>query len=464
MEYNTELIVILGKQIAEEFKHTITGQSKGKPPLPLREVETAMRELFRQVGAEALGQYLSSQSSVPGPTITCPCGGELHYQRQREASLLSVFGRVTYRRGYYAGGLCGHGRAPLDEQWGLKPGEVSPGLAEWLALAGIELAFDQSRCWLEKYLLFSVSENTIRAATQERGAYQQERESAFQQSSQQEKWLQERLPSVDAVPQRLYGSIDAAKVRIEPRHPQQTLTPEEAWWDMKVSCWYELEAVPAVQRSTRQQEKYEREQQVYRAKNLRYTWDIAEAKAFGQLLWATGCQVKADLVPELVFVGDGAPWIWNLVSQYYPKAVQIVDWYHAVEHLKGVALVAFSQPSAREAWLEETTQALWNGQVPDVIQTCQLLAKTCEKAQQTVTYFFNNAERMQYAKFRAAGYAIGSGTVESACKQIITQRLKKSGAQWTVQGAVLTAKARAAWLSGEWEALANPYPQLPLAI
>jgi hypothetical protein len=139
----------------------------------------------------------------------------------------------------------------------------------------------------------------------------------------------------------LYGSIDAARVRIEPRQTEQTLTPEEAWRDMKVICWYELEAAPAVQRSTQQREKYDWEQQVYRAKHLRYTCDIAEAKVFGQLLWATGCQVKADLVPELVFVYDGAPWIWNLVSHYYPEAVQIVDWYHAVEHLEGVALVAF---------------------------------------------------------------------------------------------------------------------------
>ncbi len=461
MKYNTELIVKLGQQIVEEIKRAITEQSDGKTPLSLQEIETEMRDLLRQVGAEALGQYLSSQSSVAGPRMACACGGELHYQRRREASLLSVFGRVSYRRGYYAGGACGHGRAPLDEQWGLKPGEVSPGLAELLALAGIELAFDQSRRWLEKYLLFSVSENTIRAATQERGATQQERESAFQHNSQQEQWLQERLRRVGAVAQRLYGSIDAAKVRIEPRRPEQSGTPEEAWRDMKVLCWYELETVPAVQRSTRQQKKYDREQQVYRAKNQRYSCDIAEAKVFGELLWASGCQMNADLVPELVFVCDGAPWIWNLVSQYYPQAVQIVDWYHAVEHLQGVALVAFSQPSAREAWLEETTQALWNGQVPEVIQACQLLAKTWEKAQQAATYFFNNAERMDYAKFRAAGYAIGSGTVESACKQIISQRLKKSGAQWTVQGAVQTAKARAAWLSGEWEALA--YSQLPLA-
>ena len=78
-------------------------------------------------------------------------------------------------------------------------------------------------------------------------------------------------------------------------------------------------------------------------------------------------------------------------------------------------------------------------------------------------YFVNNADRMDYARFRAAGYAIGSGTVESACKQIVTQRLKKPGAQWLVDGAVRTAKARAAWLSNEWDGLTKLRSSLPLA-
>ena len=71
---------------------------------------------------------------------------------------------------------------------------------------------------------------------------------------------------------------------------------------------------------------------------------------------------------------------------------------------------------------------------------------------------------MRYDVFRAQGYLIGSGTIESGCKQIVTQRLKRSGAQWTVDGAIQTAKARAAWLSGEWATLCKQRALLPLAI
>ena len=461
MNYNTELINNMAQEMVEGIKQAIQVQMEGN--LGIHGVETIMRDFLRQVGAEGLGQYLTAQPSIPGPTIACGCGGELHYQRKRKASIVSVFGRVSYRRGYYAGCSCGQGQAPLDQALGLTPGGMSAGLAELLALAGIELAFDQSRRWVEKYLGFSVSENTIRAATEERGEQQQVYEQDIQQDSQKEQWLQDRLRTITNPPERLYGSIDAAKVRIEPRDPEEKAVQEEDWRDLKVGCWYELERVPLTQRSLRQQQKYDREQAVYRAKHLRYYCDIAEAKTFGKLVWASGCQAKADLARELVFVCDGAIWIWNLIALYYPQAVQIVDWYHALEHLEKIATLVWGSVTERQAWLASVTESLWNGQVQDVIRACQNLVAQCEKVQGELMYFVNNANRMDYARFRAAGYAIGSGTVESACKQIVTQRLKKPGAQWLVDGAVRTAKARAAWLSNEWDALTKLRSSLPLA-
>lgn len=450
MDYTTEKITAIGQQVVELMKETLNTEGQGAG---IVEVETQLREMLRQIGAMALGQYLSGQPIEAESRMPCKCGGELVYQRQREASLISVFGRVTYQRSYYAGCTCGKGQAPLDQKLGLKPGRVSAGLAELLALGGIELAFEQGRRWLEKYLLFSVSENTIRSATETRGAQRQAQEEAWRKQSQTESWLQARLRSTGAAPQRLYGSIDAAKTRIEPRCPEEKAQREEAFRDLKVGCWYELEAVPAARRSQRQQEKYDREQQVFRAKNLRYYCDLQEARQFGQLVWATGCRVLADFVPELVFVCDGAVWIWNLVKQYYPHAIQIVDWYHATEHLEKIAALAFPQAQERKAWLVDVKEALWHGQVQAVIRACQDLAAGQPKVSPEIAYFANNEARMDYGRFRAAGYAIGSGTIESACKQIVVQRLRKSGAQWTIDGAVRTAKARAAWLSGEWDSL-----------
>lgn len=447
MDYTTETIEKLGQAVAELVK----GAMEEKPAEGIAAIETELREILRQIGGVALGSYLSAQSEKAEASMQGKAGEGLKYQGQRKAVVISVFGRVVYRRGYYSGG--GKGKAPLDEQFGLKPGEVSAGLAELLALGGIEFGFEQSERFLAKYLLFSVSENTIRKATEARGAQRQQQEEEWIKASQAEGWLQKRLEEPQDAPRRLYGSIDAAKVRIEPRCSEEKEQQAEDWRDLKVGCWYELESVPAAQRSRRQREKYDRDQQVFRAKNLRYYCDLEEAKLFGKRVWAMGCRVLADLAPELIFVCDGAVWIWNLVTQYYPNAVQIVDWYHATEHLEKMATLAFFQKKERQAWLQDMKEALWNGLVQQVIHSAQLLAQDHPGLLAEIPYFVNNEARMDYARFRSLGYAIGSGTIESACKQIVVQRLRKSGAQWIIDGAVRTAKARAAWLSREWDSL-----------
>lgn len=466
MDYNTEVINSAAKQLAEMFKDIVISQQQSdQGAFSIAQIETHLREALRQIGKQALSHFLSGMQTTPALEIPCRCGGSLHYQRKREATIISVFGKTSYTRAYYAGCACQKGKAPLDEQFGLEPGAVTAGLAQLLALAGIEFSYDQSPKWLQAYLLFDVSENTVRSETERMGALQEKQEKALIQRSQDETYLQERQRLPDPGVPRLYGSIDAAKVRIEPR-PKKGQAPEkhEDWRDMKVLCWFETETVPPTQRSARQQKQAERQQVALRARNLRYFCDITEADHFGQLLWATGCSLKADLSPELIFLGDGAVWIWNLVAKYYPDAIQIVDWYHAEEHLEIVANAAFPQGSERTHWLEGVKQALWDGQVEEVIAACEALAAACELARKAARYFYTNADRMRYGRFRAAGYMIGSGTVESGCKQIVTQRLKLPGAQWEVPGAVQTAKARAAWLSGHWQTLCDQRSALPLAI
>ena len=466
MDYNTEMLTNLARQVAEVFKTQVAEHIQtGASSLTIADVETGLRELLRQVGGQALSLFLSSALGTPAAEIACDCGDTLHYQRRRPATITTVFGKITYERAYYAGCRCGQGKAPLDEAYGLEPGAMSSGLAALLGLAGIEFGFDESRAWLQAFLLFDVSENTVRSETQTLGALQAERETALIEQSQDEDYLQARLRDAAPVPPRLYGSLDAAKVRIEPR-PKAGKKPEKQddWRDMKVGCWYEAEPVPPSQRSSRQRDKFAREQAVLRAKNMQYYCDILDAEEFGKLLWGTGCAVRADLAPELVFVCDGAVWIWNLVALHYPHAVQIVDWYHAEDRLKCVAHAVFASERDRAAWLEPVITQLWDGRVEAVIRTCEAVALRCEEAQHAVTYFTNNASRMRYDQFRAAGYLIGSGTVESGCKQIVTQRLKRPGAQWTVDGAVHTAKARAAWLSGDWDTLCAQRAALPLAV
>jgi hypothetical protein len=464
MNDTTELIRAVAQQVVSIAKQSLSRVTDPHASTNLAWIETALRDVLREIGAEALGQWLSSAQPTPEAERPCACGGTLPYQRSRPATVLSVFGRVTYTRAYYAGCPCGQGCAPLDETYGLQPGHVSAGLAELLTLAGVELAFDHSRRWLKGFLLFEVSENTIRQETQALGQAQAAHETQLQQQTQDPAWLQAHLRTSEPIPARLYGSLDAAKVRIEPRKPADKQAAPERWRDLKVGCWYEAEPVPPRQRSTRQQAVTERGQLSQRATNIRYYCDLVDAPTFGHLMWATGCAAQADLARELVFVCDGAAWIWNLITTHYPQAVQIVDWYHAADRLDRVAHAAFSRTAPRERWLEQTSTNLWEGRVHQVIQACAALAAQCAEAQDALTYFTNNAARMRYDHYRAAGYLIGSGTVESSCKQIVTQRLKCSGAQWIIPGAVDTAKARAAWLSEAWNPVSLRWADLPLAV
>lgn len=462
MKYNIEKINQIGKMLAEVIEEA-AGQTEAES-VRIGDIEMALRESLVVIGKSALKQFLENADGELEAEMECACGGKLKYQRRRAATIWSVFGKVVYKRAYYAGCGCQKGQAPVDRRYGIEAGKVTAGLAHLIALSGIKEAFDEGRKWLKEYLLFEVSENTIRSETQKMGELQQEADETLVTDMQDEKKLQQRERSQPAAPDILYGSIDAAKVRIEPRDPEEKAAENrETWRDMKAGCWYEGEMVPVVQQSTRQKEKAQREEVVLRAKNKKYFCDIAEAQEFGKLLWATGCAVGADRARLLVFICDGAVWIWNLIAQYFPNAIQIVDWYHAADRLKRIAEEAFPTLEERHDWLAQVTEDLWQGRVELVIESCRLLAQQSKLAQQSITYFSNNIERMRYDQFRAANLLIGSGVIESGCKQIVTQRLKLPGAQWHLDGAILTAKARAAWMSGEWHKLVSARSLLPLA-
>ncbi len=463
MKYNTGKINQIAQKLAEVVKEAI--EEEGQEQVLIGDVELAMREGLRQIGQQALACFLEAADEGVETEIPCACGGTLHYQRRRPATIWSVFGKVVYRRAYYAGCTCGKGVAPVDRRYGIEPGKVTSGLAHLLALSGIFKAFDDGRKWLKEFLLFEVSENTVRAETQKLGELQRQADEQLVKETQDEASLQRREQGQVPAPDILYGSLDAAKVRIEPRDEQEKAAENrENWRDLKAGCWYEGEIVSPRQQSTRQKNKAQRAGTVLRAKNKRYFCDIDQADQFGKLLWATACAVGADRARLLVFICDGAVWIWNLIAHYFPNAIQILDWYHAEDRLKRIAAEAFSNLTERQAWLAVVTEDLWQGNVEAVIAACQKLAKISTLAKQSLTYYSDNIERMRYAQFRAAGYLIGSGVIESGCKQIVTQRLKLPGAQWELDGAILTAKARAAWLSGNWQNLVSARSQLPLAV
>lgn len=453
MEFNTEWLANVTEFMVAELETRLASQPEAK----IAEIEGCMREMLQAAGNQALTQYLNSQEAAyVEPELPCACGETAVYHSHRTAKTLTVFGWVAYRRSYYTCSACHEGQAPLDQQLGLEPGQVSAGLAPLLALAGVNTSFGQSSQEIQRYLLLEVSENTIRKETQRFGQLAQAREEQWIAESQDAERYRERQRCVQQRPQRLYGTLDGAHAPLQAE-----------WRELKVGAWFEVETIPKEQLPADRRAKVG-ESEAQRAKNIRYYCGMQTAREFGPLVWATGWQQQADLAEEVVFVADGAAWIWKLVDFYFPEAVQIVDWYHAEEYLEKLAAAAWGGDLiAASEWLETVRTDLWEGRVTPVISACREFEthpEAQEEARKAISYYTNNQARMDYAAFRAEGYMIGSGTVESGCKQIVSYRLKRAGARWSEEGASLTAKARAAYLSDQWDQLATKRSELPLAV
>ena len=452
MKFSTKVIEEMAAIMVKELEQVEEGDEG------IMGLETGMRKMLQAVGVKAMGEYLSRENKEgEARTVRCKCGGQAKYHSDREAVVISVFGKVHYHRRYYVCPTCHKGSIPRDEQMGIAPGEVTAGLAKLLGIAGVESAYKEGSRLVEQFLQIEISDNTVRKETEQYGQLQAEEEKRWEVESQDETGLQRRIREYGEQKGRLYGSIDGAIVPLQGE-----------WRELKCLAWYRVAEI-ARYHAKRHHKKKVGEQNHLQAQDIRYACDIRGAEAFGTLLWATGWKRLADLFKEVVFICDGAAWIWRLIEKYYPQAIQIVDWYHASQYLTPVADAAFGQatPEAQQ-WLEQARCDLWEGRIQELILACQRLVHdhpaATEAAQKLITYYQHNEKRMDYARLRAQGYLIGSGTIESACKQIVGACLKIAGARWTFDGSVQTAKARAAWLSGDWDALATKRSFLPLAV
>lgn len=427
MKFSTKTLMKVTALLVADFEEQIQEKS-----ISAQAVEQGMREALQVIGQESVGQMLSVKDQQScGVNSECSCGEQARRMSRREAQILSVFGWIRYRRSYYVCESCSRHWYALDEQENLRAGRASCGMNRLLGIAGVTVSFEEAQRQIREYLLVEVSINTIRTETQRIGAMQSQREKEWLSQSQDLEYLQTReRESVDL--ERVYGSIDGAFVPLA-----------EGWKEEKTVCWYE-----AGQRYPSKE---------MRAINIHYYTSLQEATVFGELVWATGLHHRIDQAKELIFVCDAAAWIWKIIEHYFPDAVQIVDWYHACQRLYTVAdmLVEYTQQEL-VSWVEHVKDLLWEGDVATVLQILQDSLQehpNCETIQDAITYYTNNQKRMDYARFRKLDYFIGSGSVESACKQIVSLRLKRAGARWTKTGASAVAKARAAWLSHHWDDL-----------
>jgi hypothetical protein len=159
-----------------------------------------------------------------------------------------------------------------------------------------------------------------------------------------------------------------------------------------------------------------------------------------------------DQAPRRAVLGDGAPWIWNLATEHFPGAVQIVDRFHAKQHLSDVGKAVYGATTAlARAWARERHDELDAGDLDAVLEALRAHAATQDDARKCVDYVERNHERMRYPEFRAAGLCTSTGVVEAGCKVAIGTRCKRAGMHWTVAGADAIIALRCCTLSGRFE-------------
>ena len=188
-----------------------------------------------------------------------------------------------------------------------------------------------------------------------------------------------------------------------------------------------------------------------------YTGAIETAEEFGKRLYLESWTRGWNRAAKKVVIGDGAEWIWNLADPYFPGAVQIVDLYHARQHLwELVRKLCPNDEAGQKAWIKVHQKRLLDkGKIEKLVTALRSFHSTnpevADKIRTEADYFERNAERMRYPKFRRQHLFVGSGVIEAGCKTVIGSRLKRSGMFWTVRGANAILALRCCQLNGRFE-------------
>jgi len=397
--------------------------------LDLEATEMAMRSAMHHAGATALSELL--QFPVPAAeqrSIPCSCGHPAGYQELRSKPVLTAVGKVTVSRPYYLCPHCHQGQFPADVELDIAHTEFSPGVRRMQAVVGQEAPFDQGR---QQMKLLADLEVTTKAV--ERTAEAIGEDIAARQQAEIQRAMQLDLPVVvgPSIPV-LYVQIDGTGVPVVKKET--------------VGRQGKTEGQPAHTREAKlgcvfTQTTWDQEGSAIRdPDSTTYVAAIEPAEEFGKRIYLEAWKRGWSQAENKAVMGDGAEWIWNLANEYFPGATQIVDLYHARQHLWDLARKLYPNDEANQnRWMMVHQDLLDNCKIKQLVAALQSIqtpsAQLAEKLRTEAEYFRRNARRMRYPKFRRQHLFVGTGVIEAGCRTLIGSRCKQSGMFWTVRGA-----------------------------
>ena len=406
----------------------------------------AVRSAMHRAGAVALTQLLQFPVPAAGQrTIACSCGQQAHYRELRPKTLLTAVGKVEISRPYYLCPHCHSGQCPADIELDVDNTTVSPGVRRMLATVGQEAPFDQGRRQMK---LLADLEVTAKAV--ERTAETIGEDVAAGEREEIQRAIRGELPMVPSGPPIpiLYVQIDGTGLSVVKKET--------------VGRKGKTEGQPAHTREAKlgavfAQTKWDEEGYAIRdPDSTTYTGAIETAEEFGNRIYVEAWNRGWSRAEKKVVIGDGAEWIWNIAAQHFPGAIQIVDLFHAREHLWELARKLHpNQDAEQKRWMTIHQNMLDEGRIEELVAAFRAIdssnAELTEKIRKEAAYFENHTERMRYPEFRRQHLFVGSGVIEAGCKTVIGSRCKQSGMFWTVRGANAIIALRCCHINGQFE-------------
>ncbi len=319
---------------------------------------------------------------------------------------------------------------PLDERWHLTESVYSASCAQQMVWLSGLLPYEHCQAVFERIGKLHIPSSSIWRRTQQYGAGL---EAEAQHQRGQVNVERVVLPAIGQDHAQQKGlSLDGGMVNIR----------EEGWKEFKVGTVFDVEQ--RLERDARTGELVDHAHGV----NITYTAVLGSVEHFAPALWALAVAHQVPTARDSSVSADGAEWIWNLVADYFPDSVQIVDWFHATQHLAQAAQALYPCDEKKaHCWFAQRCDDLFLGTLSRIIQPLEQhgLANQAH-------YFQVHQRRMQYQDFQERGYPIGSGTVESGVKQFKT-RLTGPGMRWSRPAAQRMLIIRAAVLQNNFDVL-----------
>ena len=428
MDMVSEIETLLGRQAVES--------------LDLEALEVAVRQQVLQLAGRAVEQRLNADTSDEmGPRDPCRCGGEAQFAGRRRKEFHTVLGPLRLERAYYHCPACGHGFFPRDRHLNIENTSLSPALTRMTASVAALVSFQEGSELLQELAGVAVDAKQVERTAEALG----------QEVAEDERHHCEPLDTLP-LPHTLYLGIDGTGIPLRTEELAGVPGKREGGAktrEVKLCTIWSAESLDAEGMPIRDEGSITYSAAIESARIP----DIAkERSAFAQRVWRESQRRRFTQAERTATLGDGAPWIWNLVEELFPGAIQIVDRFHAKQHLSELSKALYGLTSPRAVqWAKRRHEELDSGQFRALLAALRRQVARSEEARRCLHYFQSNRERMRYPEFHAQGLCTSTGVVEAGCKVAIGTRLKRAGMHWTVRGSNAIIALRCSKLSGRFQ-------------